>query len=74
MLEVIMSLPAIVVKVEYVCSMVFLYSAACEFQSSCLLFNPEMPYGIGDLGHLWFRQWLVAWRHQTITWNNINLS
>ena len=22
----------------------------------------------------WFRQWLVAWRHQAITWTNVDLS
>ena len=31
-------------------------------------------YGVGDLGQHWFRQWLVAWRHQAITWVNVDLS
>ena len=31
-------------------------------------------YGIGDLGQHWFRQWLVAWRHQAITWTNVDFS
>ena len=31
-------------------------------------------YGGRDLGQHWFRQWLVAWRHQTITWTNVDLS
>ena len=26
------------------------------------------------LGHHWFRWWLVAWRHQIITWTNVDLS
>ena len=33
-----------------------------------------MPYGDNDLGQHWFRQWLVAWRHQAITWTNVYLS
>ena len=32
------------------------------------------PYGGRDLGQLWFRQWLVAWRHQVITWTNVDSS
>ena len=32
------------------------------------------PYGDIDLGHHWPRQWLVAWRHQAITWTNVDLS
>ena len=33
-----------------------------------------MPYGSRDLGQHWFRLWLVAWRHQAITWTNVDLS
>ena len=32
------------------------------------------PYGGRDLGQHWFRQWFVAWRHQAITWTNVDLS
>ena len=32
------------------------------------------PYGVEDLDQHWFRQWLVAWRHQAITWTNVDLS
>ena len=32
------------------------------------------PYGGRDLGQYWFRQWLVAWRHQAITWTNVDWS
>ena len=32
------------------------------------------PYGDIDLGQHWFRQWLVAWRHQAITWTNVDVS
>ena len=32
-----------------------------------------MPCGDIDLGQNWFRQWIVAWRHQTITWTNVDL-
>ena len=32
------------------------------------------PYGDIDLRQHWFRQWLVAWRHQAITWTNVDLS
>ena len=31
-------------------------------------------YGDIDLRQLWHRQWLVAWRHQAITWTNVDLS
>ena len=31
------------------------------------------PYGDKDLGQHWLRQWLVAWRHQAITWTNVDL-
>ena len=30
------------------------------------------PYGNIDLGQHWFRQWLVAWQHQAITYANSN--
>ena len=32
------------------------------------------PHGGMDLGQYWSRQWLGAWRHQAITWNNVYLS
>ena len=32
------------------------------------------PYDDRDLGQHWFRQWLAAWRHQAITWTNVDLS
>ena len=32
------------------------------------------PYGDKELCHHWFRQWLVAWRHQAIAWTNIDLA
>ena len=31
------------------------------------------PNGVGDLGQHWLRKWLVAWRHQAITWTSIDL-
>ena len=31
------------------------------------------PYGGRDLGQHWLRKWLVAWRHQAITWTNVDL-
>ena len=33
-----------------------------------------MPYGTGNAGQYWFRSWLVAWRHQAITWTNVDLA
>ena len=33
-----------------------------------------IPYGDRDVGQHWLRQWLVAWRHQAITWNNVEWS
>ena len=32
------------------------------------------PYGDTELGQHWLRQWLGAWRHQAITWTNVDLS
>ena len=32
------------------------------------------PYGDRDLGQHWLRYWLVAWRHQTITWTTVDWS
>ena len=32
------------------------------------------PFGDIDLGQNWFKLWLVAWRHQAITWTNVDLS
>ena len=32
------------------------------------------PFGDLDLGQRWLRYWLVAWRHQAITWTNVDLS
>ena len=32
------------------------------------------PYGDRDLGQPWLRKWLGAWRHQAITWTNVDLS
>ena len=32
------------------------------------------PYSDRDLGQHWLRQWLVAWRHQAITWTNVDWS
>ena len=30
------------------------------------------PYGKMNMGRHWLRQWLVAWRHQAITWTNVD--
>ena len=32
------------------------------------------PYGDIELSQYWPRKWLFAWRHQAITWTNIELS
>ena len=32
------------------------------------------PYGDIDLGQHWIRYWFVAWRHQAITWTNVDFS
>ena len=32
------------------------------------------PYGDIGLGQHWLRWWLVAWRHQAITWTSVDLS
>ena len=33
-----------------------------------------MPYGDTALGQHWFKQWLVVWWPQAITWTNVDLS
>ena len=33
-----------------------------------------MPYNEIDLGRHWLRQLLLVWRHQAITWTNVDLS
>ena len=33
-----------------------------------------MPYDNIDLDQHWFREWLVAWQHQAITWTSVDLS
>ena len=30
------------------------------------------PHDDIDLGQHWLRQWLISWRHQAITWTNID--
>ena len=59
------------------------YDGSCDIllQSSKLKRPLELthwglvtPYGDRDLGQHWLRQWLVAWRHQAITWTNVDLS
>ena len=32
------------------------------------------PCGDRDLGQHWLRKWLVVWRHQAITWTNVDWS
>ena len=41
-----------------------------ELNHCCLL----TPYGDINLGQHWLRLWLAAWRHQAITWTNVDLS
>ena len=31
-------------------------------------------YGDRELGQHWLREWMVTWRHQAITWTNVDLS
>ena len=31
------------------------------------------PHDDTKLGYHWFKQWLLAWLHQAITWNNVDL-
>ena len=33
-----------------------------------------MPFGDRDLDQHWLRYWLVAWRHEAITWTNVDWS
>ena len=43
----------------------------CDLLTHCGLVT---LYGNIDLGQHWYRQWLVAWRLQAITWTNVDLS
>ena len=47
------------------------YGVSFEDLTHCGLVT---PYDNRDLGQHWFRQWLVAWRHQAITWTNVDWS
>ena len=38
-----------------------------------LYFSLICPNNSTDLSQHWFRQWLVAWRHQAISWTNVEL-
>ena len=46
----------------------------CRWFSCLTHWDLVTPYGGRDLGQHWFRQWLVAWRHQAITWTNVDFS
>ena len=50
---------------------VYVHSVYLLFSDDCDLMT---PYGDIDLGRHWLRQWLGAWRHQAITWTNVELS
>ena len=45
-----------------------------NFDGSLTHWGLLTPYGDRDLGQHWFRLWLVAWRHQAITWTNVDWS
>ena len=36
-------------------------------------FNLNIADYVNDLGQHWFRYWLAVWRHQAITWTNVDL-
>ena len=36
--------------------------------------GPVKPHVGTEIGQQWLRQWLIAWRHQAITWNNVDWS
>ena len=60
-----------------------------SIQSSCLYLSKFLPYHVGmklthysvvtpyvdiNIGQHWLRWWLLAWRHQAITWINVDVS
>ena len=55
----------------WICQALVLHSHACDLKTHCGLM---MPYGDKNLGQHWLRWWLVAWRHQVITWTNVDWS
>ena len=54
----------------YICDV---WNLSFQWGLACLTHcGPVRPYGDINLGQLWLRWWLVAWRHKAITWININ--
>ena len=52
----------------------FTSEITATFTSELTHYGLMTPYGDMDLCQHWFRQWLVAWLHQAITWPNVDLS
>ena len=57
----------------------WMYAKMCKIYRSCLVSALNncgfvTPYSDIELEQHWVRLWLVAWRHQAITWTNIDLS
>ena len=65
--------PWVVIDMTVLPFLVFIY-VSVNFGFFLTYCGPVMPYGGKHLGQHWFRQWLVAWRHQAITWTNVDLS
>ena len=47
-----------------------MFAVSCSELTHCGL---ATPYGDKELSQHWPRKWLVAWRHQAITWTNVDL-
>ena len=60
-----------VICVYWDCSSIFVFFF---FFAILTHYGLVTPYGDTDLGQHWLRLWLVAWRHQAITWTNVDLS
>ena len=56
---------------DVICKILTISSQPQCVENHCSLVT---PYGDTELDRCWLRKWLVAWRHQPITWTNVDLS
>ena len=54
------------------CMSLCVYCKVCYRGTDLTYCGLVTPYGDRDLGQHWLRKWLRAWRHQTITWTDID--
>ena len=52
----------------------FFYSTIYMMNFHLAPWDVVTPNGDINLSRRWFKWWLLAWRHQAITWTNVDLS